>query len=82
MANLIATRSSLQNQSIINFFKGSSLNVIDYLTIQAFVSTPDGIKMIRATDTGPCTEHLSLANNVAQLLIDQGAKNILGLEHG
>jgi len=52
------------------------------LTIQAFVSSPDGIKMIRATDTGPCTEHLSLANNVAQSLIDQGAKNILGLDHG
>ena len=52
------------------------------LTIQAFVSSPDGIKMIRATDTGSCTEHISLANNVAQSLIDQGAKNILGLEHG
>lgn len=52
------------------------------LTIQAFVSSPDGINMIRATDTGPCIEHLSLANNVAQSLIDQGAKNILGLEHG
>ena len=52
------------------------------LTIQAFVSSPDGVNMIRATDTGPCSEHLSLANNVAQSLIDQGAKNILGLEHG
>ena len=52
------------------------------LTIQAFVSSPDGIKMIRANDTGPYTEHLLLANNVAQSLIDQGAKNILGLEHG
>ena len=52
------------------------------LTIQAFVSSADGIKMIRATDSGPCSEHLSLANNVAQSLIDQGAKNILGIGHG
>jgi hydroxymethylbilane synthase len=52
------------------------------LTIQAFVSSPDGIKMIRATDSGPCSEHLSLANNVARSLIDQGAKNILGIGHG
>lgn len=52
------------------------------LTIQAFVSSPDGIKMIRAKDSGPCSEHLSLANNVARSLIDQGAKNILGIGHG
>jgi hydroxymethylbilane synthase len=52
------------------------------LTIQAFVSSPDGIKMICATDSGPCSEHLSLANNVARSLIDQGAKNILGIGHG
>lgn len=52
------------------------------LTIQAFVSSPDGIKMIHATDSGPCSEHLSLANNVARSLIDQGAKNILGIGHG
>ena len=52
------------------------------LTIQAFVSSPDGIKMIRAKDSGPCSEHLSLANNVARSLIDQGAKNVLGIGHG
>ena len=52
------------------------------LTIQAFVSSADGIKMIRATDSGPCSDYLSLANNVAQSLIDQGAKNILGIGHG
>ena len=52
------------------------------LTIQAFVSSPDGVEIIRATDSGPCSEYLSLANNVAQSLIDQGAKNILGIGHG
>jgi len=48
MANLIATRSSLQNQSIINFFKGSSLNVINYpfIEIEPISDSPDIVKII------------------------------------
>jgi len=66
MANLIATRSSLQNQSIINFFKGSSLNVIDYpfIEIEPIFSTPEIKKII--DDMHLFSKIIFISSNAAQ----------------
>ena len=66
MANLIVTRSSLQNQSIINFFRDSSLSVINYpfIEIEPISASPE-IKNI-IDDMLTFTKIIFISSNAAQ----------------
>ncbi len=52
------------------------------LFLTGAVFAPDGSEMIRYTATGQCARPAELGRNVAQVLLQRGARALLGSDHG